>query len=380
MNKKKILFLVNDLSFFISHRNDIALAALNSGYKVSVAYGELGNISKNKISKFKFRCFKVPLYPAGINPLKELYTIIFLWLLFKKKKPDLVHLITIKPYLYGGIAANLAGIKCVVSTIAGLGILLKKNFIIKIFRKVMFPLFWFAFHHKNQRVIVQNINDKKILTKWGVVRKNKISIFPGSGVNLKKFTNLNEKWSNNETNVIFASRLLKDKGVYDFVSASKILNDRGVKANFHIAGNIDLKNPTSLNTKELKNLKKYKFLKILGFKKNIPDLYSKSHIVCFPSYYGEGIPKTLIEAAAAGRAIITTDHPGCRDAIVKNKSGLLAPIKNPKILADLIEHLIANPKQRIKMGKFGRRFAEKKFDVNKIIKKHINVYKLLIRK
>ncbi len=379
--KKKLLILVNELSFFISHRYEVAEAAIKKGYEVKVAYGELGNMNKKKLSKIKIDCFQVPLQRGVTNPFKEIFSIIRLYKIFKKFKPDIVHLVTIKPYLYGGIAARFSNVKCVVSAVAGLGVIFNnKKLLYKILCKMLFPIFHLAFNHRNQKVIVQNLHDKKILVSWGVVDKKKIEVFPGSGVNLDKFIKINEKYTNKKITICLASRLIRDKGIYDFIDAFKILKKKGIEAKFLLAGSIDLKNPHSLSKKELKNIQKKNFLKVVGFIKNIPTLYAKSHIICLPSYYGEGIPKTLIEAAAAGRAIVTTDHPGCRDAVIPNKTGLLVPIQNPKKLADALQWLIEHPKDRIAMGKAGRKLAEKKFNVKKIVQMHLDVYGLLLKK
>ena len=146
-----------------------------------------------------------------------------------------------------------------------------------------------------------------------------------------------------------------------------------------MAGSIDLDNPTSLTEKELENIRKQGVVEVLGFKKDIARLYSESHIICLPSFFGEGIPKALIEAGAASRAIVTTNHPGCRDAIIPNKTGILVPIKNPKKLADAIQWLIENPKKRKKMGKQGRKLAEKKFPIEKVSQQHLKIYQSLLR-
>ena len=172
--KKKLLILVNELSFFISHRFEIAEAAINKGYNVKIAYGELGNMTKKKLSKIKIDCFQVPLQRGITNPLKEIFSIIRLYKIFKKLKPDIVHLVTIKPYLYGGIAARFSNVKCVVSAVAGLGVIFNnRKLLYKILRIILFPIFYLAFNHRNQKVIVQNLHDKKILVRWGVVDKKK---------------------------------------------------------------------------------------------------------------------------------------------------------------------------------------------------------------
>ena len=146
-----------------------------------------------------------------------------------------------------------------------------------------------------------------------------------------------------------------------------------------LAGSVDLDNPTGLTNRELNNIRNQQAVEVLGFKKNIAKLYSECHVVCLPSFFGEGIPKALIEAGAASRAIVTTNHPGCRDAIIPNKTGILVPIKNPKKLADAIQWLIEKPKERKKMGKAGRKLAEKIFPINKISQQHIKIYHALLR-
>ena len=377
--KKKILFLGNDLRFFISHRLNIALSAKANGYKVKIIYGEVAK-KKEKIliQKKDIEFLEIPLLRSSLNPFKELWVFFAILYNFYLFKPDIVHLITIKAYLYGGIAARIARVPCVVSSIAGLGSFFHtKNLKNLIFKFLVYPIFYLAFRHSNQYIIVQNLEDKKILGNWGVLNLKKVYLIKGSGVQLKKFVHLNEKKT--IVKICFASRLLKDKGVYDFVNAANLIKKRGFNARFLLAGSIDLDNPTSLTQKELINIRNQGVVEVLGFKKNIARLYSESHIICLPSFFGEGIPKALIEAGAASRAIITTNHPGCRDAIIPNKTGILVPIKNPKKLADAIQWLIENPKKRKKMGKEGRKLAEKKFPIEKVSQQHLKIYQTLLR-
>jgi glycosyltransferase involved in cell wall biosynthesis len=375
--KKTIFFLVNNLSFLKSHRIDVVLEAKKKDFKVIVGYGELGGASISFFLKRGVDCFPISLQRNSKNPFKELWSIFTIWQTFYKLNPDIVHLITIKPYLYGGIAARLAKIPCVVSSIAGLGILFNQNKLWNLcFQIILYPLFKFAFNHPNQKVIVQNQNDRKILMNWVNLDKKKILLLPGSGVDLSKYTKLKEL--NKIVTVCFASRLLRDKGVFDFACAAKLIQKRKIKAKFLLAGNLDPGNPTSLSFKDLNQIKNEKAVEVIGFQKDIPSLYAKSHIICLPSFYGEGLPKALIEAAAAGRAVVTTDTPGCRDAIIPNKTGLLVPAKDPQKLAKALISLITNHKERIIMGKAGRKLAEKKFSIHKIIKSHLKLYKELI--
>jgi glycosyltransferase involved in cell wall biosynthesis len=375
--QKKILILVNTLSFLISHRIDVIKAAQDNGYKVIIVYGELGNTKTSILSKYGVDSLQVPLKRRSINPFKEIWSLFSICKIFYKHKPDIVHLITIKAYLYGGIAARIMGVPGVISAIAGLGIFFNKNnWWNFLFQKIFFLIFYFAFNHPNQKVIVQNLEDKKTLIKFISLNSKKILLFRGSGVKLSKFTNLKEK--NDVITICCASRLLYEKGIFDFVSAAKIIKKKNINAKFLLAGDLDPDNPTSLNDQDLQNIIEEKVVELLGYQKDIPALYARSHIICLPSFYGEGLPKALIEAAAAGRAVVTTDIPGCKDAIISNKTGLLVPAKNPQKLADTLEWLIKHHEERIAMGKAGRKFAEKEFPIEKIVQNHLNIYQELI--
>ena len=375
--KTKLLILINNLSFFCSHRLPIAEASLANGFDVVIGYSEVGSADPYLLMQKGFKVKFVPMH-GGTNLLKDLKTFYTLWIFFKKEKPDIVHLVTIKPYLYGGIISRFTGVQNLVSAISGLGTLfVHKDLKSRFLRLLLYPLYCLAFNHSNQKVIVQNEDDAKVLVRWGVLNSNKVRLIRGSGVNLKNFINLREP--EGIPVICFAARLLVDKGVYEFVSAAKILKDRGVQARFCLAGDLDLNNPTSLNIKDLNNLKNESCIDILGFQKNIASLYARSHIICLPSYR-EGLPKTLIEAAAASRAVVTTDVPGCRDAIIPNNTGLLVPVKNSKKLADALQWLIEHPIERINMGKAGRKLAEKEFQIEKIVKNHLKIYQELIAK
>ena len=378
MEKKiKLLILINNLSFFCSHRLPIAEASLTKGFDVVIGYSEVGNADPHLLMQKGFKVKFVPMH-GGTNLLKDLKTFYTLWSFFKKEKPDIVHLVTIKPYLYGGIISRFTGVQNLVSAISGLGTLfVHKDLKSRFLRLLLYPLYYLAFNHSNQKVIVQNEDDAKVLVRWGVLNSNKVRLIRGSGVNLKNFINPRE--SEGIPVICFAARLLVDKGVYEFVSAARILKDRGVQARFCLAGDLDLNNPTSLNVKDLNNLKNESCIDILGFQKNIASLYARSHIICLPSYR-EGLPKTLIEAAAASRAVVTTDVPGCRDVIIPNSTGLLVPVKNSRKLADALQWLIEHPKERINMGKAGRKLAEKEFQIEKIVKNHLKIYQELIAK
>lgn len=375
--REKICYVVNNPDFLISHRLEVCLKAQQVGYEVHVICPNMSSVKK-----LKDLGFVVHLLLLGRNrknPLADLKTILQLVSFFKIIKPDLVHLITIKPYLYGGVAARLAKVPAVVSAVAGLGIVFSSNSLkYRLLRLGLYPLFKAAFGHSNQAVIFQNLNDKSALVKWNVVSEEQVRIISGSGVDLSVYRMIDEP--NDIPVVSFAARLLKDKGVVVFVEASKILKQRNIEARFWLIGEPDLGSVNSVSQLQLDSWQESGLVELFGFRKDIPDLLPQSNIVTLPSFYGEGLPKVLIEAAACGRAIITTDHPGCRDAIVPGISGVLIPIKNPEALANAVQDLIENTVKRKSMGKAGREFAEKTFLIEKVVGAHLVIYKELLEK
>tara|TARA_B100001057_G_C22848587_1_gene950036 strand:- start:101 stop:1180 length:1080 start_codon:yes stop_codon:yes gene_type:complete len=356
----------------------IAEASKKKGYDISIGYGEIGDINPNIIKNKGFKIYPLSMHRGGTNFFQEINTIYSIWKLLKEVQPDILHLVTIKPYLYGGIVARLTKVPCVVSAITGLGSLFIQNsFKNTLIRILLYPIFKFALGHKNQSVIVQNNEDSEFLMDWGVLDLKKTILIKGSGVNLSKFSVFDEP--KGVPVICFVGRLLKDKGVNEFVSAARILNKRGVNARFQLAGQKDFMNPTGLKAEEINYIHEEGIVEVLGYQKDISILFAKSHIICLPSYR-EGLPKALLEAAAASRAIVTTDVPGCRQSIIPNKSGLLVPVKDYKKLADAIQWLINHPVERIAMGKIGRQLAQKEFRVEKITQSHLAVYQKLISK
>ncbi len=371
-----VAFVVNDPKYFISHRMGIGQRLLAQGHRVHiVAPGPCpGEIAANG-----FIYHQVSMSRKGKNPFAELATVFGLYSLFKKLKPDVVHLVTIKPYLYGGVAARLAGVPAIVSAVAGLGILFSQDsFKTLALRSILYPLYRFAFGYQRQKVIFQNRDDKALLQRFARLPEEKTVLIRGAGVDLAAYPFLPEP--EGKVVISFASRLLKDKGVVEFAEASRTLRQRGIVATFWLIGTPDPGNANTVTQAQLDAWEQEGLLKCLGYRADIAELFAQSHIVALPSCYGEGLPKVLIEAAACGRAVITTDHPGCRDAIEADVTGLLIPTKDSAALADAIERLISNPEQRQQLGRAGRELAEKAFDVEKVIDEHIQVYEQLLKR
>lgn len=368
--KKKIVIVVNAPDFFLSHRLPIALAAKDTGFDVHIATAVGSDIER--IKTLGFTHHEIPFNRKGQNPFYEFKTLVLLFLLFQRLKPDLAHLVTIKPVLYGGIAARLAGVKSVVAAISGMGtIFIANSTKAKLRRALVLRFYKWALNHKDLKVILQNHADKDILLANQITTEKNTTIIRGSGVNLADYPATPEPKT--QPVVVMASRLLKDKGVFEFAEAEKLLKSCHINVELRLIGDIDPGNQTSLSQADLDRLMAEKSIEFMGYRDDIAQQYAQAHIICLPSYR-EGLPKSLIEAASCGRAIVTTDTPGCRDAIIPNKTGILVPIKEAKPLAEALQKLIEDKDLRIAMGTAGRILAEKEFAIDKIIKQHLDIY------
>ncbi|MFX4210334.1 glycosyltransferase family 4 protein [Aliarcobacter butzleri] len=364
---KKILFVVNVDWFFISHRLPLALEALKKGYEVHLACGI--SDKKEYLEKLGIKVHPLNLSRSGTGIKGELKAFIEIYNVLKKVNPDIAHFVTIKPVLYGGIASRFLSIHNKVFSISGLGfIFIKQGLKAILARGLIKIMYGFALGGKNSHVIVQNPDDKTVVNS---IVKVPITLIRGSGVDLSQYQYIDE--NNNIIKVSIACRLLRDKGVFEYIDAAKILKQKLPNIEFEIYGDIDIHNPASLTEDDIEEIKKEEFIKVHGFSTNIAKVFSDTNIVVLPSYR-EGLPKVLIEAAACGRAVITTDVPGCRDAIEPNVTGLLCQVKNSRSLANQIEKLILDKDLRNSMGKAGRELAKKEFDIKKVVEKHFDIY------
>ena len=367
----KILYIVNEPWFFLSHRLPIALAAKQQGDTVHVA--TRAGATVKEIRGLGFIHHEIPLSRSGSSIPSELNSLFAIWKLLREVKPDVVHLVTIKPVIYGGIAARFTPVKKVVAAVSGLGTLfLSEGAIAVSKRKVGILLYRFALGSKKTTVILQNPDDKQLLENLKIVRSEQTVLIRGSGVDLLDFNFILENLSNKPV-VTFAARLLFDKGLAEYIEAIKILNKKGLEASYQIVGDLDPGNPTSAKQKDIEQWQSIPNLTVVGYQKNMATVFKHSNIVVLPSYR-EGLPKVLIEAAACGRAVITTDVPGCRDAIEANKTGLLVAAKSSTELACSIERLIIDADLRVKMGAAGRQLAEKVFSIEQVVDKHLSIY------
>ena len=367
---KKLLFLDNSADFFLSHRSAVAVAAREAGYEVHVATPDSKSVQR--IQELGFQYHLINMDRSGQNPLREILTLVDLFLLFRRTSPDIVHLVTIKPVLYGGLIARFLQVRCVVAAVSGLGTVFTANSFLARLRKGFISfLYRHAFRQNRLFVIFQNPDDRQLLLDSGALVFEQSRLIRGSGVDLESYRYLPE--SDGVPVVVMAARLLRDKGVYEFLDAARILRSRNVKVRFKLIGAPDLENPSSVKPEHIERWKEEGIVELLGFSDQVAQHYADGHIVCLPSYR-EGLPRGLIEAAACGRPVVTTDVPGCRDAIIPGQTGLLVPVMNAAALADAIQSLVESPALRQKMGVAGRAFAESEFSIQNVISQHLDIY------
>ncbi|OZI38786.1 glycosyltransferase family 1 protein [Bordetella genomosp. 5] len=373
---KTLLFVVNNPAFFMSHRAPLALAAQAEGYDVHVA--TMDGPAVADIQALGLTHHAIPMTRSGKQPLQELGTLMALVRLFKRLRPDLVHLVTIKPVLYGGLAARLARVPAMVAAISGLGfVFVARGGKAALVRGVVSVLYRLALGHRNSKIVFQNANDRELLGKVGAVRDDQVEMIRGSGVDLAEYRA--EPEPPEPAVALMVARLLRDKGVFEFVEAARLLREQGLPVRLRLAGGIDPGNPASVTPEELQRWRDEGLVEVLGERRDVADLYAASHIAVLPSYR-EGLPKSLIEAAACGRAVVTTDVPGCRDAIEPGETGLLVPPKNATALAGAIAALAVDPTRRQALGAAGRRLAEREFSIADVCRRHLEIYARLIAK
>lgn len=363
----ELLFVVNVDWFFISHRLPIALAAQRQGYKVHIATGITSHTMN--LEDCGFTVHPLRLERGATNLFLVLRTFLEIYFVIKKVNPDLIHFITIKPILLGGIASHFFKHKGLVFSVSGLGYIFSSDGIKSKLRQFATScLYWFALRHIFIKVIFQNKHDLRTVSNIVKLKSSEYALIPGSGVDLDKYSPA--LIPKGLPIVLFAARLLSSKGIYEFAEASTMVSG----ARFVIAGQFDTDNRECLKPHELQQWVQSGSIEYWGFSDSAAELINQSSIVVLPSYYGEGLPKILIEAAACAKPVITTDHPGCRDAIEPGISGLLVPVRDANALATAIKKLLDDPDLCKSMGLAGRALAERKFDIKQVVQTHLDIY------
>jgi glycosyltransferase involved in cell wall biosynthesis len=357
--------------FFNAHSLSVATGAKKAGYEVHVATTFTKPELNLKKHGFHLHQLKLERSKHGIvTILKEFRQI---YKLIKIVRPHILHLVTIKPVIMGGAIAHFTSTKAIICAIPGMGFMfIDKGILTSIKRFILSTLYYVSLgFHKNIKIVVENTENQRYVRKLTKHKIDKFIILP-VGVDLKLYNFVPE--SNDPPKVILGGRLLHTKGVGEFVKAARKLRNSHPRARFILVGNTDPGNPSSLTENQLKSWNDEGVIEWWGTRDDMPQVIANSHLIVLPSYYGEGLPKILMEASASGRAIVATDWPGCRDAIEPKVTGLLVPVRNSEALAKAIHQLLEDVPLRQAMGQAGRQRAEKLFPIERIVESHLAIY------
>jgi glycosyltransferase involved in cell wall biosynthesis len=370
-----ILYLVTEDWYFCLHRLPIARAARDAGFRVLVAtqVGEHGKV----IEKEGFELLPMRWNRGSLNPAYAFSELRQILKLYKGYQPDLVHHVALKPSLLGSCAALIAGTKPVVNNLAGLGQAFSATGLsARMVRTGLLMAFRLLFARKGACTLVENSDDQAFLTGKVGLPEDSVALIRGIGVDEKRFLP-HEEPEQDEPVVTLVSRLLWPKGVRELVDAGAILRERGIRVRIRLVGMPDPTSRVSVPEEQLRNWNAQGAVEWLGHRDDISEIWRDSTIGVLPSYYREGIPRSLLEAAACGRAIVTTDMPGCREIVRHGYNGLLVPPRDAAALADAIAELVTNPARRRQMAKAGRERVEQEFSEQRVVAQTLMLYQTL---
>lgn len=374
--KPRLLFLVTEDWYFWSHRVDLARAARDAGYEVLVATRV--HDYRKRIEDEGFILLPLDWKRGGTNPIQELRSFWALVSLYRRERPALVCHVSLKPVLYGTWAARLAGISAVVNSVTGLGWAAG----IETWRAAGLRFFLVRFLKRTLAFskaysVFQNPEDAAELHDGPIGPRSKALIIRGSGVNTERFRPSPE--SPGLPVVLLAARMLWSKGVGEFIRAIRLLQDRGVRARYVLAGMIDTENPGHIPESQLRRWQEQGVIEWWGYQDDMPQVMEKSHLVVLPTYYGEGLPKVLLEAAACARPLIATRMRGCSDIVRDGDNGLLVPPRDPEALAEAIAKLVLDPQLRARLGAKGRELVMHQFASRRIVEENLSLYREILR-
>ena len=378
MSNLKIAYVINDAAFFVSHRLPLAIEVLKSGGQVCLITGhnvneKIENEALKKLKELNIKHFRCLFSQSFKNPINEIFGLLQLIIFLRKFKPSTIHSVTAKANLMASVASNFVKVNKLIISVSGVGTLLigKMNFKKRIFFSLYKLLINLFLKRVNFNIIFQNNEDLKNYKEILSFKNEQAFIIAGSGVNTSKLKPITKK--RHTRNILLPARLLYEKGIEEYVKASKILKEKKIKGNFYLSGDYLSANPSSIDLEIIEKWVSKGLIIYRGYEFDTYKMYKDIDIVCLPSWR-EGFPKVLMEAASFGLPVIATDVPGCRDAVKKNKTGILVPLKDDIRLANAIKKLFEDVDLRKKMGKENRNMAVNKFDLNKIIPKVIKLY------
>lgn len=373
--RRRLLFLVTEDWYFVSHRLELAIAAREAGYDVAVAtrvdqHGE-------RITGAGLKLYPLSLNRGGLNPLEEVRTLAQIARIYRREKPDIVHHVALKPVIYGSLVAKWLGVGGIVNALGGLGFVFSSPAArARMLRFVIRPILKFVLGGNRSLLIVQNRGNRDQLIGEGVVAFGATRLIRGAGVDPDAYGQVTVE--SDRPLVILPARLLRDKGVCEFVEAARLLRNKGVHARFALVGKPDPANPESLTEAEVDRWASEGVIEYWGWQHDMPKVFASAQIVCLPSYH-EGFPKSLLEAAASGCAIVASDIPGCREIVVAGETGWLVPVRDARGLAAALEQAIAEPALRAQYGRTARALVVSDFSTRRIAQETIALYDELNR-
>ena len=374
----KVVLYANTDWYLYNFRRSLALALQAAGYEV-LLISPVGDYGQ-KLRDLRLRWEAVPMDRRSLNPLREARLLAHLLRLFRREKPMLVHSFTIKCAVYGSLAARLAGVPARINAAAGMGYVFTSNAPkARVLRPLVRGLLRMALGGRGARLILQNPDDVRLFERAKLIDPANIRLVPGSGVDCTRFipAAVSAVLPNHRPRVLLAARLLWDKGVAEYVEAAHVLQAQGRTIQFLLAGTPGPGNPASIPTDTIRGWVAQGVLEWLGHVDDMPALLASVDVAVLPSYR-EGLPKSLIEAAACGLPLITTDVPGCREVVTDGVDGLLVPVRDATALATAIARLQDDPVLAARLGQAARAKALAEFDQRIIIERTLAVYRELL--
>lgn len=373
---KKIVFVDNRVKYVLSHRIPWLQGAREAGFDVHVTTLTAGN--HVRIEEAGFTYHRISEQRRSDNPLQELRLIGRLYQLYRDLNPDIIHHITLRSILYGGVASALLRKARIVNGVTGLGYLFSsQDLTVRALRAGVLGALR-VLTCREHVFLFQNPDDKALFQRHNIVDPSSSVLIKGSGVDMNRFVHQFEP--SGHPVVLFPARMLWHKGVQAFVDAARIIHAEGLTARFVMVGDTDDDNPAGVSAKQLEAWEAEDVIEWWGYQDHMPDVFAQSHVVCLPSAYREGVPKVLIEAASCGRPIVTTDMPGCREIVRDGENGYLVPPRDGKAVAEALMPLLQEDELRSTMGQRGRELVEREFSIEQVVRSTLEVYENVMRK
>jgi len=370
----RILYVITEDWFFYSHFLDRAKFVAASGGTVGIA--TRFSIHEDELRNLGFEIYEINFSRRGLNPINEFFTALKIRKIIRRFKPDIAHNVALKPVVTGTFGELLGRQSVIINALVGMGyIFTSTDARASVVRPFLSRILKSLLRSKSVHVVIENPDDLSSLVSDGFVEPSKISLIRGAGVDLKAFPF--HPAIDGPVAVTLVSRILRDKGVLEFINSATQLQARLPEVVFQIVGEPDLGNPSAISQSEIDSWESLPNVRYLGRRSDIADILKGSHIVCLPSYR-EGLPKSLLEALSCGRPIITTDVPGCREVCADGVNGLLVPARDSIALSNAIEKLAINPELRQAMGRAGRLRAESEFSNEIVCAQTLDLYRRLM--